>query len=150
MDTKDTIEKLKELDIFDELRSAMAIITGEIIKLESNWSSPALRLNGLTYWGKKINGIKLHPACKYRMTDKRHNKGISFGVIDWSHLNMLNGRNNFFSEEDYNEYMEKVESIDYSCFYEKTPKEILDILDETDKFKSFLKTVINNFNILKY
>lgn len=131
-DTKDTIEKLIELDLYNKFWLAMKTIASEI---ESDWNIRLLGMNGLTYYRtKSIRGklMKLHPACKWSITNKRWDKGISFGVVKWSHINMLKDRYNFFSKEDYNEYMEKVKSIDFCCFRGKTPQEIVDKLDKID------------------
>ena len=90
---------------------------------------------------KYLNDLEdnyLQPARGYSISEVN---GISFGVIRWNPWNRLKGRNNFFSTKDYDEYMEKVESIDFYCFHGKTPQEILDILDKTEEHKRKLSLI---------
>lgn len=139
---KDTIEKLKDLNLLHIFELAIEIIAREIIELESEWNITRLNSIGLHYNPKKTQTIKenrpihntinnqkyyndlediyLQPAKEYYTISKIN--GISFGVISWHPEKKLKGRNNFFSTEDYDEYMKKVKSIDYSCFHGKTPQ----------------------------
>ena len=165
--TIDTIQKLKEVGLFDNFKKAMKILVEETNKERFEWGDEELNSAGLTYnpqeyeeihdsWISKeyeheddyyvdLDSVSLQNASENTETFKSfycdtyhydyRMSGLDFGCVKWNMYDNLKGAWEFegYDEEDstkYYEYINKVTDISFSCFYGKTPQEILDILNE--------------------
>lgn len=164
IDTKNTIQRLKELGLFDNFKKAMEILVEETDKPQHKWDNNKLNLNGLKhkpelyrfkseeypdinyYWN--MDPASLNTATEYFEAFKpfysdndEKMSGLDFGCIKWNPHLKLKEADNFATYDSYikgefeydfyshYQYIKKVIDISFSCFYGKTPKEILDILD---------------------
>lgn len=130
----ETIQKLKEVEVFDEFKKSIEIILEETSKPQIDWDINKLNCGGLEYdynYGWIPEAHIKDRDCVYGC----QKCGLSFGCIKWHLYTYAKGPRHFegFNENDftkYNEYDNKFSDINFSCFYGKTPQQILDILNE--------------------
>ena len=129
--TTETIQKLKELNIFDDFKKAIGILVEETKKPQIEWDLDKLNRDGL----KVKDGYGWYPEAYINCSDDCQKCGLNFGCVTWNLYWFYKGPKHFegYNENNstkYDEYYNKFTNINFSCFYGKNPKEILDMLNE--------------------
>ena len=138
-DTEDTIQKLKELDLFTTFKFAMEVIVKETNKPQ--WDVGVLTKYGLVYndqasidyyYEEYLDNLKnVRSASKYIRGiicnhKQYHVYGLTFGSIRWA-----------LTKDIFQDckHVESASKISYECFYGMTASQILQVLVEHIKIE---------------